>query len=254
MFNYVLTRVFQGMGRKASCSECVWNSQQLYQYTWRLWITIWMVWIWVLSSNIAIRWTIPFVSMAVNRAKQIRQKKHLNSIPFLLLLLEYCPLNLRKEGLKLIISPQLEGIIWLPADLSVQKMFFHPAHSPVGEGGKDNPKSTIYCSQSRKRQKLWEWCPEISHHGLKTRLPKGKNKVSLTCQLRIQIPKCFCFSAFSFNNHSSACFPSVLGRTGSQSREYRLFQSAPVQLMIVYTAVHSQCLPAEAWPRQLTLY
>lgn len=60
------------------------------------------------------------------------------------------------------------------------------------------------------------------------------------------MPKGFCFSVFKFNNHSSACFPSVRGRTGSQSREYRLFRSAPVQLMIVYTAVRSQCLPAEA--------
>lgn len=133
-------------------------------------------------------------------------------------------------------------------------MLFHPTDSPVREGGKDNPHGTTYCSQSRKRQKFWQWCLESPYQGLKATLSKGKKNVSLTCQLRIKIPKVFCFSAFKFNNHSSVCFLSVLGRTGSQSREYRLFQSAPVQLIILYTAVCSQCLPAEAWPKQLTLY
>lgn len=155
------------------------------------------------------------------------------------------------KGKTYIITPQCQGIIWSTAGPSVQKILFHPTHSPVREGGKDSPCGTTYYSQSRKRQ-FWQWCLESPYHGLKTTLSKGKKKyVSLTCQLRIKIPKGFCFSAFKFNNHSSVCFLPGLGRTGSQSREYRLFQSAPVQLIIIYTAVY---LPAEAWPKQLTLY
>lgn len=48
------------------------------------------------------------------------------------------------------------------------------------------------------------------------------------------------------NNHSLACFPSVLGRTGSQSREYRLFQLAPVQLTIADDSIHSCMQPVPA--------
>lgn len=84
--------------------------------------------------------------------------------------------SLHRWGLKLCFTPQCKGIIWSSGHPSVQKMLFHRTRSPVGKRGKDNLCGTTYCSQSRKRQKLWQWCLESSCHGLKTTLSKGKKK------------------------------------------------------------------------------
>lgn len=169
------------MGRKA-ISEYVWNSQQLCQHT-KLWIMIMTN-----NNNNDINPDVngTYLGSFLKYYHQLNDWLYLcegfntdiHSLCTWILLLKsfYTYLfSLNKGGLKLYYH-SVQRVYLVISRSICSEAAFHSTCSPVIERGKDNPSGTTYCSQSRKRQKLWQWCLESPYHGLKTTLSKGKKK------------------------------------------------------------------------------